>query len=188
LGCPNSFNFLLLKMKRLHDNQVKNSFSACENEKIRTSKAKGISQFQVCCNTKTLVDRKLIFIVSNMTKNLFCLFVCNRGFLQSNLLLPWAAPIEEALPVPYATSFLTPRPVLGPHLGPSLKPQGPHLRHLCGTRRVRTLVLQELRSFVIKVPCQTSTHRRNLATGGHRHFKMHCFPQQRNDLTSRLEY
>ena len=59
--------------------------------------------------------------------------------------------------------------------GPSLTPQLSLSEFLCGTRQVRTLVLQESRSYVI-----------NPATAGRGHFEMHRFPQQRNDPTPRL--
>ena len=49
------------------------------------------------------------------------------------------------------------------------------MRDLCGTRQVRTLVLQESRSYVI--------HPTTACRG---HFVMHCSPQQQDDPTPRL--
>ena len=54
LGCPISFDFLPLKIKRLSDNQAESSVSVCENEKIRTTQGRGSTQFQLSYNTKTL--------------------------------------------------------------------------------------------------------------------------------------
>ena len=44
LGCPISFDFLPLKIKRLSDNQAESSVSVCENEKIRTTQGRGSTQ------------------------------------------------------------------------------------------------------------------------------------------------
>ena len=44
LGHQNSFDFLPLKIKRLRDNEVENSVSVCENEKIRTTQGRGSTQ------------------------------------------------------------------------------------------------------------------------------------------------
>ena len=86
---------------------------------------------------------------------------------------------------PLCYGFLTPRPVLGAPVGPIPYTTVSPLRPLCGTRWVRTLVLQESRSFVIKASMHL-VYRCNPATAGRGHFEMHCFPQQRNDPTSCL--
>ena len=54
LGCPISFDFLPLKIKRLSDNQAESSVSVCENEKIRTTQGRGSTQFQLSYKIKTL--------------------------------------------------------------------------------------------------------------------------------------
>ena len=72
---------------------------------------------------------------------------------------------------PLCCGFLTP----GPFQGPSLTPLASLMDDLCGTWRIRTLVFQVSRNYVI-----------NPAIAGCGHFEMHCFPQQWNDPSPRL--
>ena len=117
--------------------------------------------------------QKLINLALRLLETLEYLFICNRGFLKA-ISCFFSCSDRQSLANLLCYRFLNPRPVLFPYTTGS---KGT----LCGTRRVRTLVLQEFKEL-----CDQCTHGCNPTTDGRGPFEMHRFHQQRNNPTPRL--